>query len=122
MKRFSAVAAALMQRTLPAFTPIQRQQSVWRDISVIAGEGVTHDALMQAIGAARQQALIRSTRLFDIYKPAQSGGDMRAGERSLSVRLELLDDEAPLTDERIDAVVADVLATLSQRLGVRLRG
>jgi len=119
---FELDAAALMQRMLPAFAPIQRQQSVWRDISVIAGEGVTHDALMQAIGAARQQALIRSTRLFDIYKPAQPGSDMRAGERSLSVRLELLDDEAPLTDERIDAVVADVLATLSQRLGVRLRG
>jgi len=119
---FELDAAALMQRTLPAFVPIQRQQSVWRDISVIAGEGVTHDALMQAVGAAQQQTLIRSTRLFDIYKPAQPGGDMRAGERSLSVRLELLDDEAPLTDERIDAVVADVLATLGQRLGVRLRG
>jgi phenylalanyl-tRNA synthetase beta chain len=47
---------------------------------------------------------------------------MAAGERSLAVRLELLDDETPLTDERIDAVVADVLAALSRRLGVRLRG
>jgi phenylalanyl-tRNA synthetase beta chain len=47
---------------------------------------------------------------------------MRAGERSLSVRLELLDDDTPLTDERIDAVVGDVLSALHQRLGVRLRG
>jgi phenylalanyl-tRNA synthetase beta chain len=47
---------------------------------------------------------------------------MRPGEHSLSVRLELLDDDVPLTDERIDAVVADVLAALTQRLGVRLRG
>jgi phenylalanyl-tRNA synthetase beta chain len=38
------------------------------------------------------------------------------------MRLELLDDEVPLTDERINAAVADVLAALSQRLGVRLRG
>ena len=119
---FELDAAALMQRALPVFTTIQRQQSVWRDISVVAGEGVTHDALVQAIGSAQQHALIRSTKLFDIYKPAQPVGDMRAGERSLSVRLELLDDDAPLTDERIDAVVADVLATLSRRLGVRLRG
>jgi len=33
----------------------------------------------------------------------------------------LLDDEVTLTDARIDAIVADVLSTLGQRLGVRLR-
>ena len=119
---FELDAPALMQRELPILAAIQRQQSVWRDISVVASEGVTHDALVQAAGAAESHALIRSTNLFDIYKPVQPGGDMRAGERSLSLRLELLDDEVPLTDARIDAAVADVLATLSQRLGVRLRG
>jgi phenylalanyl-tRNA synthetase beta chain len=102
--------------------PIQRQQSVWRDLSVVAGEGVTHDALVEAVASAKHHGLIRSTRLFDIYKPAQPVGDMRSGERSLSLRLELLDDEEPLNDERIEAVVADVLATLTRRLGVRLRG
>ena len=119
---FELDAAALTRRELPVFANIQRQQSVWRDISVVAGDGVTHDALMTAIGAAREQALIRSVKLVDIYKPAQPVGDMRPDERSLSVRLELLDDEVPLTDERINSAVADVLAALSQRLGVRLRG
>ena len=119
---FELDTMALEQRDLPVFTPIPRQQSVWRDISVVAGESVTHDALMQVIRGAEQQALIRSLKLFDTYKPAQPPADMRPGERSLSVRLELLDDEVPLTDERIDAVVAGVLAALSQRLGVRLRG
>ena len=119
---FELDAAALTQRELPSLTPIQRQQSVWRDLSVVAGDNVTHDALQQAVAAANQKALIRSTRLFDIYKPAQPMADMQASERSLSLRLELLDDDAPLTDDRIDAVVADVLASLTQRLGVRLRG
>jgi phenylalanyl-tRNA synthetase beta chain len=119
---FELDAAALMQRELPTLVPIQRQQSVWRDLSVVAGEGVTHDALVQAVASAKQHALIRSARLFDIYKPTQPVGDMQPGERSLSLRLELLDDDAPLTDERIEAVVADVLAVLTQRLGVRLRG
>jgi phenylalanyl-tRNA synthetase beta chain len=100
---------------------VQRHQSVWRDLSLIAGEAVTHDALMQAITGAEHAGLVKSTRLFDIYKPTATSGDLRAGERSLSIRLELLDDEVTLTDERIDAVVADVLATLTQRLGVRLR-
>ena len=118
---FELDADALMGRALPAFTTIQRQQSVWRDLSLIAGEAVTHDALMQAVAGAASAGLVRSTRLFDIYKPAAPSGDMKAGERSLSVRLELLDDEVTLTDERIDAAVADVLTTLTQRLGVRLR-
>ena len=47
---------------------------------------------------------------------------MSEGERSLAVRLELLDDGATLTDERVDAVVKNLIATLQQRLGVRLRG
>ncbi len=117
---FELDMAALMERELPAFAPIQRQQSVWRDLAVIAGEAVTHDSLMNTIASAHT-GLVRSARLFDVYKPAVVPADMAAGERSLAVRLELLDDEAPLTDERIEAVVADVLAALSQRLGVRLR-
>ncbi|MES2229227.1 MAG: phenylalanine--tRNA ligase subunit beta [Pseudomonadota bacterium] len=118
---FELDAAALMQGALPACAPVQRQQSVWRDLSVVAGEAVTHEALMQAIAGAAQAGLVKSSRLFDIYKPPAPGGDMRPGERSLSIRLELLDDEITLTDERIDAAVADVLTALSQRLGVRLR-
>jgi phenylalanyl-tRNA synthetase beta chain len=118
---FELDMAALTQRALPAFVPIQRQQSVWRDLAVIAGDAVTHEGVMDTIATAHQ-GLVRSARLFDVYKPPAASADMAAGERSLAVRLELLDDETPLTDERIDAVVADVLAALSRRLGVRLRG
>ena len=117
---FELDAAALMARDVPAFLPVQRLQSVWRDLSVIASKAVTHDALIQTIRATATD-LIRSARLFDIYTPVSPSGDMKAGERSLSFRLELLDDDVNLTDERIDAVVADVLAALHARLGVRLR-
>ncbi len=117
---FELDSAALQARDVPTFAPLPRQQSAWRDLSVIAGDSVTHDALMQAIAAAHT-GLVRSARLFDIYKPAAATADIGAGERSLAVRLELLDDEATLTDPRIDGVVADVLQALKQRLGVRLR-
>ncbi len=119
---FEVDVAALLRRDLPAYVPVQRQQSVWRDLSLVAGEAVSHDALMRAIGAAEQAPLVKSARLFDLYRPTQPSGDLKAGERSLSVRLELLDDERPLTDERSAAIVADVVASLQQRLGVRLRG
>ena len=113
---------SLTQRDLPVPAPVQRQQSVWRDIAVVAGEAVTYEALMDTIASANATTgLVRSARLFDVYKPAKPSADMAAGERSLAVRLELLDDDIPLTDERIEEVVAGVLSALSQRLGVRLR-
>jgi phenylalanyl-tRNA synthetase beta chain len=112
---------ALLARELPAFVPVPRQQSAWRDLSLVASDQVSHDALMQTIASAGA-ALVRSARLFDIYKPVRPAADLGAGERSLAVRLELLDDEETLTDERIEAAVGGVLQALQQRLGVRLRG
>ena len=118
---FELDVAALTLRELPGLMPVQRQQSVWRDLSLIASESVTHDKLMQAIAGAKHAGLVKSTRLFDVYKPTSPSGDMKTGERSLSIRLELLDDEVTLTDDRIEAAIGDVLAALSDRLGVRLR-
>jgi phenylalanyl-tRNA synthetase beta chain len=118
---FELDSAALVVRDVPVFVPIPRQQSAWRDISVIARDAVTHDALIQVVREA-DAALVRSARLFDIYKPSAPSAGFAAGERSLAIRLELLDDEATLTDARIDGVVAEVLRALNERLGVRLRG
>ncbi|MBC7992293.1 MAG: phenylalanine--tRNA ligase subunit beta [Rhizobacter sp.] len=118
---FELEADALQQRDVPVFQPLPRQQSAWRDIAVIAGEQVTHDALIETVKSAEAN-LIRSVKLFDVYKPAATPADMAPGERSLALRLEVLDDSATLTDERIEAVKTDVLKALQSRLGVRLRG
>jgi phenylalanyl-tRNA synthetase beta chain len=112
---------ALVQRDLPRFEAIPRHQPVWRDLSLVARDSVTHDTLMQAIHAA-PTPLVRSALLYDIYKPSTPAADIGAGERSMTVRLELLDDDTTLTDERIDAAVAQVLDTLVSRVGARLRG
>jgi phenylalanyl-tRNA synthetase beta chain len=117
---FELDVQALLRRRLPAFEPLARQQSAWRDLALVVGEGVSHDALMAAI-AAGPGRLVRAARLFDLYKPAAAGGGFAPGERSLAVRLELLDDAATLTDERIDAEVAALLERLRSGLGVRLR-
>jgi len=117
---FELEASALEQRTLPACEAIPRQQSAWRDLALIVRERVSHDALMDAIDAG-PHSVVRTARLFDVYKPAAASADIEAGERSLAVRLELLDDESTLTDERIEAEVARVIARLGTKLGARLR-
>jgi phenylalanyl-tRNA synthetase beta chain len=118
---FELALPALLEREIPQLASIPRHQPVWRDIAVIAHDSVTHESLMQAIHAA-PTPLVRSARLFDIYRPQAAGGDIGADERSMAVRLELLDDDNTLTDERIDAAVAKVLDTLGEQLHVRLRG
>jgi phenylalanyl-tRNA synthetase beta chain len=118
---FELEAEALLQRPLPVYRPISRQQPVWRDIAVIVREGVTHDALLQAIMQAPTDGLVRQAVLFDVYRPKTPTPEIGPGQRSLALRLELLDDRGGLTDERIDAAVRAVVDTLSQRFGARLR-
>lgn len=119
---FEVDAAAMIDGTLPVYAPIAKQQAVVRDLAVVVGESVTHDALMRAIAEAPTGGIVRSARLFDVYRPKVATPELGLQERSLAVRLELQDDDTPLTDERIDGAVRAVIDTLSNRLGGRLRG
>ncbi|UUX97277.1 phenylalanine--tRNA ligase subunit beta [Aquabacterium sp. J223] len=110
---------ALLQRPLPAFQPLPKQLSTWRDLAVVAPQSLPHDAVVQAIADA--DPLLRSVRLFDVWQPAQPTADIGPGEHSLALRLELRDDDATLTDDRIEAVVRRVITQLSG-LGARPRG
>ncbi len=117
---FEIDAEALLQRELPALVPLPKQQPAWRDIAIVARRSVTHDAL---IGAAEAGAsgVVRTATLFDVYEPKSPVPGIAEDERSLALRLELRDDAQTLTDERIDRVVAGVVASLGERLGARLR-
>ena len=117
---FEIDAQAMMNRPLPEFVALPRQQSTWRDIAVVAGRDVTHDALMAAIGSG-EGGLVRGATLFDIYEPKGAATGFAEGERSLAVRLELRDDSRTLIDEHIERAVAGVLALLEAQLGARLR-
>jgi phenylalanyl-tRNA synthetase beta chain len=118
---FEVRLAALLRGTVPAFVPLPRQQSVWRDIAVVADDSVSHASLMKAVHGDGG-GMIRSVNLFDVFRPQMASADLALSERSLAVRIELLDDEVTLTDERIDAAVAQVIERLQAQLGVRLRG
>ena len=117
---FELDLSALTVRDLPSFAALPRQQSIRRDLALITPESVSHDTLIAALRDT-PNPLLRSVELFDVYKPASPGGDLAPGERSLAVHLELRDDEATLTEERIDAVLTQVLDQVKSRLGVRLR-
>jgi phenylalanyl-tRNA synthetase beta chain len=111
---------AVLDVPVPMFEPVPRQQAVHRDVALVLQDAVVHDALMASL-VADPAGLIRSATLFDIYKPAAGAAGWQAGERSLAVRLELRDDAATLTDERIDTAVQAAIARAAQAHGARLR-
>lgn len=117
---FELALDAVLERPVPAFQPVSRQQPVQRDLALVVREDVTHDALIGAL-RADPEGLVRAATLFDIYRPAAGATGFAPGERSLAVRLELLDFDTTLTDERIDAAVAAAVARAQATCGARLR-
>jgi phenylalanyl-tRNA synthetase beta chain len=118
---FELDLAAVQRRDVPQAKPVPRQQAVVRDLALVVSEQVTHDALTATL-RADPTGLVRSATLFDIYKPASPTADIPAGHRSLAVRLELLDDDTTLTDDRIDAARAQAVARAQAAHGAHLRG
>ncbi len=118
---FELDLGAVQRRDVPQAKPVPRQQAVVRDLALVVSEQVTHEALTGTL-LADPTGLVRSATLFDIYKPAAPTADIPAGHRSLAVRLELLDDETTLTDDRIDAARAQAVARAQSAHGAHLRG
>lgn len=122
---FELALDAVLQRDVPALQPVSRHQPVERDIAIVVKESVTHAAVMGAIRAVGS-ALLRDAVLFDVYRPKKladgslSGG-LAADEKSLAVRLTLSRDDATLTDDEIETVVQQLLASLGERVAARLR-
>jgi phenylalanyl-tRNA synthetase beta chain len=106
---------------VPSAQPVPKHQSAWRDIALVVSDKVSHDRLVGSLGQD-PSGLLRSVLLFDVYRPSQPGGDIGAGEHSMALRLELLDEHANLTDERIDAAVAAAVQRAQAAVGARLRG
>jgi phenylalanyl-tRNA synthetase beta chain len=109
---------SLLERPVPVFEPLPRQQAVVRDLALVVHDDVRHDALIEQLV---DDTLVHSATLFDVYKPAQPVPGIGADERSLAVRLELLDPGSTLNDERIDAAVKAALGRVQTALRARLR-
>ena len=113
----------VLQRTVPVFKAVSKFQPVQRDIAMVVDDHVTHDALMAAIWAESSDGVLRDAQLFDVYRPKASkdADGAQPSERSLAVRLTLNSDEFTLTEERIEAAVASVVARLVASVGARQR-
>ena len=113
---------AVLTRPVPAFHAVSRHQPVQRDLALVVGESVSHDAVMAAIRAAGNPWL-QDAVLFDVYRPKKGVvvPGLSEHEKGLAVRLVMNRDDATLADEQIEAAVQQTLASLQQRVNARLR-
>ena len=111
---------AVLDRPVPVFKPVSRQQPVSRDLALVVGAEVQHDALIAAL-MADPEGLVRSATLFDLYKPSAPQLGFAASDRSMAVRLELLDFNSTLTEDRIEGARAAAVARAEKAVGARLR-
>lgn len=118
---FELEAQAMLDRPVPAGRPVPRHQAVQRDLALLVKSGVPAAAVCEAIRRSDAGGVIRSAVVFDVYRPLKAQGDLAADEKSLAIRLELLDDAQPLTDERTQGVINRALEAVAT-LGGRLRG
>ena len=105
-----------MQQPEPTYVPLPKYPSVWRDLSVVCDE-VLPVAEVEAVMTAAAGKLLRSIRLFDIYR----GTGIPAGKKSVAFSLELRADDRTLTDTDSEGVVTKVLNALKEKLNTELR-
>lgn len=117
---FELDADALSQANMPTLAAQSRQPVVQRDLAFWVNTTVSYqqitDTLHQAIAADSTLAIIKSFRLFDVWKAATD-----ATEQSLAMRFWLQDAEVTLDDERVDTAMQKLLEALSQAYQIRQR-
>ena len=105
-----------MQLPEHTYTPLPKYPAVSRDLSFVCDENVTvADAENVIIKSAGK--LLRSVKLFDIYR----GAGIVEGKKSLAFSMELRADDRTLTDADSEQVVNKVLSALAAEIGANLR-
>ncbi len=98
------------------YTPLPKYPAVIRDISVICDDKITVAQVEDVISGAAGK-LLRSTRLFDVYR----GTGIPEGKKSLAFSLELRADDRTLTDTDCEQVMNKVLTAMKDQLDAVLR-
>ena len=108
----------LFELRLPeaTYTPLPKYPTVSRDLAVVCDEELTVAQVEEVMTAAAGK-LLRSVKLFDIYR----GKGIAEGKKSLAFALELRADDRTLTDADSEGVVTKVLNALAEKLNATLR-
>ncbi len=106
----------ILNKTIPNFIPLSKFPSVRRDMAILVEEKITAKQITQCIEQCQQTA-IQAIYLFDIYR----GQGVETGYKSVALSLQLQDSTQTLAETEIDAIFSNVLTTLTDTIGAKLR-
>ncbi|MBC9740135.1 phenylalanine--tRNA ligase subunit beta [Staphylococcus aureus] len=89
------------------YQPIPRFPGMSRDIALEVGQNIPAADLLSTIHAHGGN-ILKDTLVFDVYQ----GEHLEKGKKSIAIRLNYLDTEETLTDERVSKVQAEIEAAL----------
>lgn len=112
----SAVLPLLQQYQKPiVYRGLSPYPSVVRDVAFVVKKSVTHEQLHSAL--RNVDPLITAVVLFDVY----SGSKLSPDHKSVAYHLTLTNNQKTLTTPEVDAVLAKVVALLTQKFHAELR-
>lgn len=113
--------AVLQQTAVVSSQRVSRFPPAVRDLAVVLAEdvpaGVVLNEIRALIAASPELASVKHVGLFDQYR----GKGLENKEKSLAFRLWMQHTDRTLSDEEVDAIVARILARLTEGFGARLR-
>jgi phenylalanyl-tRNA synthetase beta chain len=105
-----------LEARVPRLAEISRFPAVRRDLAIVVPEAVPVQGLLETIRLGAKD-LLTGLVVFDIYR----GRGVEEGFKSVAIGLNLQDISRTLTDEEIDAVVAQVVAGLEREHSATIR-
>ncbi|HEY9051750.1 MAG TPA: phenylalanine--tRNA ligase subunit beta, partial [Gammaproteobacteria bacterium] len=113
---FELDQAALLQASVPVFSPLSKFPEVRRDIAVLVSDEIPVQALTQLISEVSSDEL-QEILVFDVY----TGTGIENGLKSVALGLILQGFSRTLTDQDVDSAVENIVAALKQKFGATLR-
>ena len=106
----------LVAKRSVTFTALPKTQPVNRDLALLLDKSVTM-AQVEAAVRESERKLLKDIRLFDVYE----GEHLPEGKKSYAIAITLQDDEKPMQDKQIEAVMTKIINNLKKKLSAELR-
>ena len=101
---------------VPQASPLSRFPAVFRDLAVVVGDQLAHEAIRQVILEVGKP-LVEDARLFDVY----TGKPIPEGQKNVAFALRYRAPDRTLNDTEVQAAHAKIVEEVNRRLGGALR-
>ena len=104
-----ALISAMNEKTV-RYKKLPQYPEVQRDIAIIIPDAISYTELEKVIKKGVQNNLFKGCDVFDVYQ----GEHIQEGFKSIACRIKMQDINATLTDETVEAQMANVRAVLKK--------